>query len=186
MALKGIPFHIHPLPSLALLNEALSYDPDSGQLTWRERPRHHFPSEKTMIRVNTWRAGKPAGGISGGRLIVRVFRSACVASRICWTLKTQKELSTKVLIDHRNGDNTDNKWDNLRESTHFQNNSNTKVRSDSKSRLKGVVKRKNRWYAEIQHENTRYWLGGHATKGLAAVARAKAALRLHGSFARLS
>lgn len=50
-----------PLPDAAFLRECLSYDPLTGMLTWRKRPRHHFPSEPAHGTWNTRWAGRPAG-----------------------------------------------------------------------------------------------------------------------------
>ncbi len=50
------------------LKTLISYDPETGALTWRERKRELFPSEGYWRRWNTRFAGKLAGGEDGSYL----------------------------------------------------------------------------------------------------------------------
>lgn len=87
-------------------------------------------------------------------------------------------------IDHINGNPFDNRWSNLREATCSMNNRNRS--SSGKSGLKGVCPSGRKWTASIRVDGNVIHLGAFPTKGLAAVARAKAAIRYHGEFARFS
>ncbi len=45
------------------LRSIIEYNPESGVLTWRARPREHFQSERICKIWNTKYAGKIAGTI---------------------------------------------------------------------------------------------------------------------------
>lgn len=91
-------------------------------------------------------------------------------------------------IDHINGDKTDYRRENLRIATHAQNNQNKGLRRDSTTGYKGVCfdKRSKRYIAYINANNKRTYLGYFMDKEDAARAYDKAAVSLHGDFARLN
>jgi hypothetical protein len=66
-------------------------------------------------------------------------------------------------IDHINGDSLDNRVENLRVATQSQNMANKPVRSDSKSRIKGVTKQGNKYYAKICVKGKSFYLGTYET-----------------------
>lgn len=92
------------------------------------------------------------------------------------------------LPDHIDGDSWNNRIGNLRPATPSQNSFNTRVSSKNTIGLKGVwfAKRDDKWMSKLTVNGRIVRLGCHVTKGLAAVARAKAAIRYHGEFARLT
>jgi hypothetical protein len=92
--------------------------------------------------------------------------------------------TTGTYVDHINGDGLDNRRENLRFSTLSQNSCNSKVHSNSGSGLKGVAYYRGRWMAQIQMLGKRKHLGSYLTKEEAARVYDKAALELHGEFAR--
>lgn len=82
--------------------------------------------------------------------------------------------------DHINHRGFDNRKINMRCCTHAQNNRN---RLSKFNRHKGIVQRKNRWYARIWH-NCRYiYLGTFSSKNEAIVAYDTKALELNNDFA---
>jgi len=89
-------------------------------------------------------------------------------------------------IDHINGDNTNNKIENLREATQTQNLCNRKISSNNTSGVKGVWwdKWKNKWCAEIMIYGKKKHLGRFVDKGEATEVALLARDMLHGSFAR--
>lgn len=93
-----------------------------------------------------------------------------------------------MLVDHRNGDTLDNRRSNLRWVTFSQSNMNRRVRSDSISGYRGVVRRKGcvRWHAYIKVDGRRHYGGYHDTPEQAALAYNELALKFHGEFARLN
>lgn len=87
-------------------------------------------------------------------------------------------------IDHRDGDGTNNRLENIRECTHSQNMQN---RAGLKQgRLKGVSKIKNKWEASIRSGGRAIHLGRFATEAKAHAAYCAAAAKYHGDFARTS
>ena len=90
-------------------------------------------------------------------------------------------------VDHINGCTIDHRRSNLRVCTHAENLRNMKVRSDSTTGVKGVELTGNgRFHAYIKHEGRKKHLGTYLTIVEASRARDKAAVELHGEFARLS
>jgi hypothetical protein len=91
-----------------------------------------------------------------------------------------------VMVDHINGNPSDNRRENLRLCTHAENMRNRKIAKHNKCGLKGVYQdtRKKKWRAEIVVDGKRFTLGSHATKELAHAAYCAAAKSLHGQFAR--
>jgi len=90
-------------------------------------------------------------------------------------------------IDHIDGDRSNNVLSNLREANNAQNNRNTKLRSTNTSGFKGVFynKRNHNYNASITVNYKSIHLGCFPTAQDAHEAYKKAALELHGDFARL-
>lgn len=97
-----------------------------------------------------------------------------------------RRLQTGEMCDHINGDTLDNRRANLRVASSAQNNQNCKMHIDNSSGYKGVYweKRVRRWRADIQANGERRFLGLYATAVEASEAYQRAALELHGEFAR--
>lgn len=111
--------------SLARLREVLSYAPESGQFTW---------VKPTSNRV---RAGSPAGVKSGhGYLRVSIDGVNYYAHRLAW-MWLHGEMPSRE-IDHRDGNRSNNRPENLRQAEHRENAQNQKLRSTNKSGFHGV------------------------------------------------
>lgn len=91
-----------------------------------------------------------------------------------------------VQIDHIDNNRSNNLLSNLREANNAQNNRNTKLRSTNKSGYKGVYlhKQNKNFVARITVNYKDIHLGCYKTIEEAHEAYKKAALELHGSFAR--
>ena len=76
----------------------------------------------------------------------------------------------------------------MRPATISQNRKNQSLRSNNTSGLKGVswTERLKKWRAQIQVNGKHYELGYYKTKVKAAQAYDKAAIKLHGKFARIN
>lgn len=92
-----------------------------------------------------------------------------------------------VYVDHIHGATLDNRKSKLRLCTKRQNHMNSKVRSDSRSGIKGAMwdSRKGRWRAEIRVNGKSIYLGGFDNPQDAHETYRKAALIYFGEFARI-
>ena len=121
-----------PLPPVALLRELFEYDPETGQLTYRVRPK------RSRIVVGSI-AGNPT---QNGYLQVQVNNQRLLVHRVCWKIHTGQE--PPVVLDHVNGNGKDNSIKNLRASSPHKNQGN---RKSSGQYLPGVWPRHHRWQA---------------------------------------
>lgn len=154
------------------VNAVLRYDPASGNLCWKARgPRR--------------RIGRIAGSAAySGHIRVGLFGRPTMAHVLIWLLMTGEWPDRE--IDHIDGNPANNRWDNLRLATRFQNAKNRKRGSNNTSGFKGVARWKNKWKAEIMADGKSRYLGLYDTPQDAHRAYADAAHRLHGEFARLA
>ena len=144
----------------AMIRARLVYNPDTGQFFWRE-------------------SGKLAGTFqSAGYRAIRIDRIRYLASRLAWLYMTGEW--PKVLIDHKDGDQANDRWDNLRAATYSQNNAN------SDRPHKGItyrIKRK-KWEAFVTINGRQTYLGGFVSAEEAKDAYKEAALKHFGEFAK--
>lgn len=94
-----------------------------------------------------------------------------------------------ILIDHKNHNIYDNRWENLRIATYSQNNANKhKTKNPKSSKYKGVYysKARNCWIAEIKINSKTDYLGGFKTEIGAAKEYNKFAIKYFGEFACLN
>jgi len=108
-----------PLPSPAYLHECFIYDSETGLLTWKTRPLHHFKCAHDQTAWNNKNAGKTAGSRAGRYIFVSANRCHVLAHRLIWAM--QKGAWPNGSIDHKNGNGLDNRFENLREVTQQQN-----------------------------------------------------------------
>src|SRR5690606_8977984 len=95
------------LPSQSYLQEAFRYDPETGDLFWRERPLSHFTSEVSRKRFNTRRSGQLAGRQRrDGYSSVIVSMVDLMTHRVVWKLLHGDEPEN---LDHINGVRSDNR-----------------------------------------------------------------------------
>lgn len=125
-----------------LVNLYLNYDPNTGWLTWKNKPSH-----KVIIGT---RAGTQVNGRDNR--IIHLFGEVYIEHRLIWFMVTGKW--PKGEIDHINHNEADNRWCNLREVSHEENTLNCSKRSDNTSGITGVMldKRSNTWIASIQNK----------------------------------
>ena len=184
---------VKPLPSQEVLRQLLNYDPETGDLFWKERPVEMFAATKRRTQDhacahwNARHAGKAAmfGHHNTGYKWGRIFGRPYLTHRVIWKLVHGSDPAEQ--IDHINGDRSDNRLVNLREATAMQNGKNHGMNRNNTSGYKGVswVGRDRRWAAGIRADGRFVSLGHHKCPTAAAVAYRRAAQRLHGEFARL-
>jgi hypothetical protein len=153
------------------LRELLDYDSATGEFRWRER----------MSRAV--HAGDVAGTMDIDRYRRIMIRGTQYrAHQLAWLYMTGEWCS--MVIDHRDGDPSNNRWDNLRRATKSQNSANRGLNRNNSCGLKGVSCEGGRWRAGIYKDGRRHHLGSFATPQAAHAAYVAAARRLFGEFAR--
>lgn len=85
-------------------------------------------------------------------------------------------------VDHKDGDHTNNRIENLRPATRAENNRNARLRKDNKYGVKGVALHKGRWIARLRVDGKAVHVGSYGSMEEAAKAVAEARVRLHGEF----
>ena len=148
------------------LHDVVSYDAATGAMTWAES------------------AGSKVAGASVGRLLkagylrTRIDGQDHYVHRLAWLYFYGKW--PRNLIDHIDGDKTNNRIGNLRDVTGVVNQQNRRrARSDSTSGLIGAKKTKDHWTASIRIDGKDYFLGRHDTPEKASEAYLAAKRRNH-------
>ena len=149
-----------------LLKELLHYDPDSGVFTWRERGNSAFDKRY---------AGKEAGTINdrGYRkvsisgVVYRAHRLAFMYMKGRWPRKE---------VDHLDHDKLNNRWLNLRDTSHPENGRNKSKFKNNTSGINGVNWNSNalNWRAQIMVSGKNKQLGSFDNIEFAQAARLEA------------
>lgn len=160
----------------------LTYCPEDGTLIWKQRDFSGQPHPNLRWGWNKKFAGKKAGIIDNqGYLSIRIWAVHYGGHRIIWEMH-YGPIPAGMQIDHINRQRADNRLENLRLATHGQNTMNCGARKTNSSGYKGVYRRKNRWIASIQANNSRKYLGSFKTKEEAYDAYCKKADEVHMEF----
>lgn len=168
------------LPSLKYLQECFDYNPETGDLYWKERPLHHFKSEAGMKTFNTSCVGLiPINESMQYLRVTLADYGKCTAHRIIWKLVTGNE--PVGVIDHLNLNKLDNRFENLRDVSQHENMMNKGLMCNNTSGVAGLsyVKSDNVWRASININNRGYRLGTFKTKEEAVAARIHAENNKH-------
>lgn len=152
------------------LNTIFAYDPCTGVLTWRIKLKRN-----------------EVGAVLNHKN-VRLYGQYYRKTHIIWCMMTGEWPPANLVVDHKNGDDTDNSWANLRLATHQQNQFNKRGYG---SFPKGVVHkrdatRKKPYAAVISIDGKKTTIGHYATVEEAAAAYQHFAKLLHGEFYRES
>lgn len=179
------------LPSPEVLRQLLRYEPETGKLYWLPRTPDLFSgsADKAKQACASWNkrhAGTEAlnGKTQWGYLAGSVFNTRLQSHRVIWAIMHGEW--PQGLIDHINNDRADNRACNLRMATFAENSRNVQIHRDNTSGFKGVYRtdRGNRWRAHIRVNRKRISLGTYGTPEEAHAAYVRAAMCLHGEFAR--
>jgi len=142
-----------------IVQSLLSYDPETGELRWRERGLFWFSNEKgtserDQKKWNGRFAGKEAGTLtSEGYIDLCVLNEKHRAHRIIWLFMTGRFPSEH--IDHINGARADNRWCNLREATNAENARNKIIEEVRNGGFRGVTRHsEQKWRAAISDRKT--------------------------------
>ena len=173
---------IRTLPSVDYLRECFVYDAKSGKLRWKERPREHFATDQSYSRWNKMFPGKVAGSIDNRYCRISVDAIDHKAHRIIWKLVKGEE--PPEMIDHKDGNPSNNRLSNLRATTYHGQAFNRRARADNTSGYQGVVPCGKKWVARVDANGVSHYLGVFPSAEEASVAYEKAARRLFGAFYR--
>ena len=157
------------LPSREELRGLLRYDTVTGLLFWKERPREMFVSADHQRGWNARFAGKEAfTHVNHMHRRGMLFHHSVYAHRVIWKMMTGEDASE---IDHIDGNPLNNAWRNLRLAVSGANQKNASRRQDNTSGHVGVVRRGDRWIAQIGVSGTTEHIGIYDTKEGAIAAR---------------
>ena len=141
------------------LKECLTYDPETGNFIWKERPSEHFKGKKyDEFRISkTWNSNflnKKCGSYDKDNyLIIKINSRDYKAHRLAFLY--MEGYMPENIVDHIDRNPSNNKWSNLRHVTRRCNNQNCDIRKDSKTGVTGVTidKRSGKWHAYIRIDN---------------------------------
>lgn len=162
-----------------LCRQLLRYDPETGKLYWRERPREMFRDSRGYAAWSARYPGREAfTALSRGYRTGKILDVQFFAHRVAWAIVHGAWPAPESDIDHINGDGCDNRMANLREVSHLQNGRNIKRPTSNTSGYIGVSwdARKRKWAAYIGARETRRFLGYFSTPSEAGQARVAAQL----------
>jgi hypothetical protein len=133
------------------LRELLSYDRDTGVFTWLE-----------VSKFGGVKVGDVAGCVNEhGYRSIGIKRRQYAANRLAILYVTGEW--PKGLVDHRDFDTDNNRFDNLRDVTTKVNAENRKVSTNGATGLLGVTKKGGRYVARIRHNYELRHLGYFST-----------------------
>lgn len=148
------------------------YDIHTGQIYWKKNIGKKI------------KAGSKAGYVGKtGYQFIAIDGKRYSAHRIAWT-HVMGDLE-KDVVDHINGDRTDNRFINLRPASVCENSRNwhsSSRKQSSKHRGVYYAKRDKRWTARIQCNGYRKFIGSYRTEREAACAYAREAVELFGGY----
>ena len=111
------------LPPLEALQKNFAYQPDTGHLIYIGRQNSNA------------RKGQIAGHVEkAGYLVVSFKQCKYKAHRVAWLLHTGEDPGPHLDIDHIDGCRTNNRFDNLRVVTRFENNRAMRERNAKRKR----------------------------------------------------
>lgn len=169
------------LPPVDELREKFIYDPETGIVTFRPR----ILSRDRPSRRNGMPVGCPT---TGGYLVVRLSDNRLYKlARIIWAIHYGEDPGC-ALVDHIDGNPSNNKVSNLRLASDTQNIQNRKTRKDSQSGHKNVYfdKSRNLWKVAIFMNRKLVYMKRFEYLEDAIAASIKIREELHGEFARHS
>lgn len=156
------------------VRELFDYDQSTGVLRWRV---HMKNSRVAAGQVAGWKTTR-------GYIQVWLNRRHHKAHRLIWL--HVHGVWPPAHIDHRDGDTSNNRLDNLRLANGTQNQANQRRGRGNTSGFKGVSwhRQKGKWQALIKFNGKKQHLGYHLTAELAHAAYVAAARKHFGEFAR--
>lgn len=159
------------------LKECLEYHPSTGDFIWLWR-------DGISESVNQRDTGSKAGSsTSNGYIQICIDGINHLAHRLAFLYERG---TIPDLVDHKDGNKANNRWDNLRAATNQQNGFNAGVSKANKSGRKGVCwdKRNQKWLVSIMVSGKSLFLGRFSVLDDAVKARQEAEEKYFGSYQR--
>ena len=169
-----------PLPELSYLKERLLYEPNTGEVRWMTRPVEHFKDTAHMTREqncdkwNARHANKVAGTTTKlGYRQISLDGVLYLGHRLAFFMGNGLE---PRLIDHLNGDRSDNRLCNLACVVQADNNKNSSIRSDNTTGIAGVrftphISKRSPWRVDGYIGGKLTYVGAYSTLLEAAASR---------------
>ncbi len=166
-----------PKPPITKLKEILSYDPETGKVTWKI---NRYGSNGHVSAP----AGKEAGTfMSNGYRSIKIDDIGMLIHRVAWAIFYGDWPQGDV--DHINMQKADNRIANLRLASRSQNMSNRSHTKRNTLKAKGVeITRTGKYAVKIWKNYKRYHVGTFSTLEDAKAAYSAKAEELHKEFAR--
>lgn len=158
------------------LLQILSYDKETGDFTWLQKPH---PKAKTKI-------GSIAGSVwkRSGRKVITIYYERFYTYRLAWFYVTGSWPDFE--IDHEDRDPANDRWSNLRPASRAQQTWNAGLRRNNTSGYIGVCKSKGLYRVDISIDGRNKCVGTFETVEEALHARDACALQIRGSYAVLN
>jgi hypothetical protein len=153
------------------LKSILDYNIDTGVFTWK------------VSKAQRTKIGDVAGWINNGYREIEIDNKHYKAHRLAWLYVNGG--MPENLIDHIDGERSNNKISNLRESTHQTNSENYKTPKTNKSGVKNVswYKSLNKWVVSISVKKIKKTIGYFDDIELAELVAIEARNKYRGEFA---
>lgn len=156
-----------PVLSLSLLNELYYYNSENGQLI-------HKVTRRGV------RKGTVAGSVKkDGYVHLKIMGVEYYAHRVIYFMLHGY---LPAMVDHKDGNRSNNKPANLRAATSGQNCANSRVRKDNVCGIKGIRRSGKKWRASITTEKKQLHLGSFDNHEQASAAYRNAAIQHHREF----
>lgn len=152
------------------VKELFDFDPLTGILVWRRRPRSDFRRASDCALFGRNCEGRPSGTLNpDGYLRIQIDGVMYLAHILIWVWNYGSWPEQE--IDHRDHVRNNNRLANLVLVTRRENMKNKKLYANNRSGCPGVYQKKNRWVAVIRVEGLLKHLGSFASKDDAIRAR---------------
>lgn len=171
-----------PHPEQSFLNELFHYNKETGDLTWKERPLHHFKKESTMKMWNGKNAGKRCGTLLVNKKTGKKYLQTGIGGKLYLNhrliyILMSGHISETEQVDHKDGNGLNNAWENIRlVSGHDENSKNHRLQKNNTSGYSGVSwhSGSKKWHARINIGKKRVTIGYFDTPKAAHQSRLKA------------
>ena len=152
-----------PLPSAEYLRQCFIYNPNTGTLIWKWRPKEHFASNRAWKIWNLRYPGNVAGTrAKHGYIGLIVSNRHLYAHRVIWTMQTGTWPVAE--IDHRDRDRANNRLHNLGAATRHENMRNRpEYRPKHPGLPRGVYPKSGRFQARVWITDRSMGLGTYDT-----------------------